>query len=341
MTSPGRPARPDDDLHLVLGWRQGLGPLLAERWRLQGRKVILVVPRRPAPSQPLPPNLRLAVLDRSSLAAALQDLPALLARAEPWRKASGRPLHVPSSCAVHLLDLQVEGAEDLLGSLGGLGARPGRLLFLSDAALLGRGSAGRFFVEGDPLEEELPPRVAALRDAETVARQSRARGRIVVGLRLASYLYGPGLPPLTMLGPDPRLPDRLRRGDPILWVAEALPVQPLHVEDLGEALDALLGLPAPGPLYHLAGPETCGWDELLARLHRASAAAGPPHLEVLGLEELALRKPELARAFTELAWLPLLDDGLVRREVHRAERRLADHAPAWLSWCLAQLGPEG
>lgn len=337
--APGRPALPDD-LRVVVGWRQGLGPLLAERWRQQGHKVILVLPRLPGPKHPLPEGLRVAVVERAALAAELREPSRLIARAEPWRKQAGRNLHVPAETGLHLLDLTVTGAEDVLATLAALGARPGRLLFLSDPRLLGRGDGRLRLTEEAPLLPEGPTQ-EALADAEAVARQSELRGRGVVALRVVPYLYGPGIEPLTPLGPDPRLADRLLHRDPILWVSGSTPVQPLHVEDLGATLDRLLRLPDVPSLLHLAGPETLSWEGLLHQLHRGSGATEPPSVEVLRPDELALRKPEAVRHFAELAHVPLLDDARCRQEVFTADRRLVEHAPAWLRWSLQQLGLDG
>lgn len=341
MTEPlayGRPALPDD-LFVVVGWRDGLGPLLAERWRRMDRRVVLVLPREPRKDAPIEPGLRIAVLDRLGLSRHLGDPGLLLDAARAWGR-PGRRLHVPSTTGLHVLDLRPGGADDILATLGALGRRPGRVVFLSDPRVLGR------VQDATPRSEEAPPdpqtpELSALVDAEAIARQSRERQRWAVALRVPPFLFGPGLQPLTPLGYDLRLPERLLRHDPILWASGLTPTQPLHVEDLALAIDALLQLEEPRPLYHLAGPDRLRWGAILDLLWTLSGVEDRPAVEVLRPEELALRKPDKLRAYSDVAWVPVLDDSLAREELLAERRRFREGATEWMRWCLERLSVLG
>ncbi len=334
----GRPAQ-DDDVFLIYGAPNGFAPLLAQRWHEMGLRVVLVLPRAPGPKEPLWPGLRWTVLPRLRLPEALAEPGRLLQRVEPAR--AHRGAHLASGTAVHLVDLRVEAAADVLGALGALGPRAGRVLFASQARVLGRppGAGAAPLGEDAPGRDESPLGLGLL-DAETVAAQARRGGRVAVALRAAPYVYGPGLQPETPLGPDPLLFERFLHRYPVLWSYEPPPLQPLHWLDLAEGLEWLLGAPDPAPLVHLAGPEVLGWDELLRQLHAATRSPEDVVLELVGGTELSLRRPEALRPFLEWAAQPLLDDSALRRAGFAAERRVAQHAPAWADWSLQQLAVE-
>jgi len=317
--------------------RAALATALAQRWLAQGRKVLLALAREPSVEAPPPPGLRWAVLDRSALLEGIADPAALLAAAERWRHRHPRPLNVPSSTGLHVVDLGLGGADDLLGVLSALGPRPGRLVAWSDPAVLGRAANHRPQDEDAPTAPEHPA-TEALAAAERLVRQVCAGGRPSVALRVTRYLYGPGLDPLTPLGPDRLLAERLLRRHPILWATGLTPTQPLHVDDLAHALEALLVLPTPEPLYHLAGPETVDWEGVLTTLHEASGSQEQPAVEWLTGPELALRRPHDARTYVDLARLPVLATARAQRDLGTPWRRLAEAAPGWLADCLQRQG---
>lgn len=335
-----RPAHADDLVVVVAGKQGGsatLATTLAQRWRALERKVLLVLCREPSVEAPPPPGLRWAVLERSALLERLADPAALLAEAERWRHRHPRPLNVPSSTGVHVVDLGLTGADDLLGVLSALGPRPGRLIVTSDPAVLGRATDAAPRTEECPVAPE-DPRAEALVAAEAVARQASAAGRAVVALRITPYVYGPGIDPHTPLGPDRLLVERLLRRHPILWASGLTPTQPLHVSDLAAALERLLQIPAPQPLYHLAGPQTLGWGELLRELHRASGSVERPVVETLTAPELAQRRPQDTRAYMSLAHLPVLDTSRADAALGAPRLHLREAAPEWLADLLQRLG---
>lgn len=128
----------------------------------------------------------------------------------------------------------------------------------SSAAVLGTGL---------DLDEDAPapaPATAYLSGKLALEERAAAVGAIVVR---PSYLYGPGHPPLTVRGREPRLHHRLRAGE-VLELPDdgALPLQPLFAADYAAAVAAILAEPHPAPRYHVAGPATTwrGWLTALA-----------------------------------------------------------------------------
>lgn len=135
---------------------------------------------------------------------------------------------------------------------------PVRHLVCSTAAVLG---------EGLNLDEEAPlsPHgTAYLSGKREVEQRAGDCGAII--LRPA-YLYGPGHHPLTVHGRDNLLATRIRDGETIDLPGDgALPLQPTYAEDYAAAVEAILNLPDPSPLYHIGGTPTTwkGWLKAVA-----------------------------------------------------------------------------
>lgn len=168
--------------------------------------------------------------------------------------------------------------------------KPVRHLVCSTAAVLG---------EGLNLDEE-----AALSSPGTpylsgkIEVEQRAKDCGATVLRPA-YLYGPGHHPLTVHGRDSRLAARIRDGE-IIDLPEngSLPLQPTYAEDYAAAVEAIINLPDPSPVYHIGGPPTTwkGW------LQAVAAASGYPlHTREVSFNDLK----EQSQLFREYFCYPL------------------------------------
>ncbi len=135
---------------------------------------------------------------------------------------------------------------------------PKRHLVCSTAAVLG---------EGLNLDEETAlssPGTPYLSGKIDLEKRAKDCGAII--LRPA-YLYGPGHHPLTVHGRDNRLAARIRDGETIDLPGDgSLPLQPTHAEDYAAAVEAILKLSDPMPIYHIGGPTTTwkGWLQAIA-----------------------------------------------------------------------------
>ncbi len=135
---------------------------------------------------------------------------------------------------------------------------PSRHMVCSTAAVLG---------EGLNLDEETTlstpgtPYLAGKIDLEQRAKEC---GAII--LRPA-YLYGPGHYPLTVHGRDNFLATRIRGAETIDLPGDgSLTLQPIYNEDYAAAVEAILELSDPMPIYHISGPTTTwkGWLKAIA-----------------------------------------------------------------------------
>ncbi len=128
----------------------------------------------------------------------------------------------------------------------------------STAAVLG---------EGLNLDEQTalaPPGTAYLSVKIELEQRARECGAIIMR---PAYLYGPGHHPLTVLGRDNNLADRIRSGETIDLPGDgSLPLQPTYAKDYAAAVEAVLNIPDPSPLYHIGGTPTTwkGWLQAIA-----------------------------------------------------------------------------
>jgi Nucleoside-diphosphate-sugar epimerases len=153
--------------------------------------------------------------------------------------------------------------------------RPVRHLVCSTAAVLG---------EGLNLDEDAPlspPGTAYLSGKRELEERAKECGAIV--LRPA-YLYGSGHHPLTVHGRDKGLAVRIRNGETIDLPGDgSLSLQPTYAEDYAAAIEAILDLTDPSPIYHIGGKPTTwkGWLQAVA-----SAAGADLHTKEVPFDVL-------------------------------------------------------
>jgi len=135
--------------------------------------------------------------------------------------------------------------------------------------------------------------------------------RRVTRLRLGA-LYGPGHPPLTPLGRDPRLIERLQSGEPVLVPADDIGrIQPWAAADHGRLVASVVEDPDPPELLDVAGDESLTWPEVLSAWASA-AEAGPPRLVRTAVDALRAAAPAPIRPFlAELHRPPAVDTTLL------------------------------
>ncbi len=306
-----RPLGPGDAV-LIVGGAGLIGRFVAHRAAAAGLRP-LVVARSPAAPGVLPPEAEHLQLDRRALPRAMRDWP-------------------PGPLGV--VEVLAEGPEEISPLLTATARCPGRFIAIGSASVLGRMPRGRRYSEG-----AVPaPHTEAMERKRTVERllaEVHRRGRTTLTLRCA-YPYGPGHGPMTPLGRDLRLFEKLDRHREIQWIERGAlsPIQPLWAGDLARAIVALLTrAERPGPLYNIAGPRVLSWwkyVEVLARGRwpQSNLVASP-------LSELLARNPDAWWLRDYLPHAPLLDDSLLRREVFACETRLDETVEGWAEWCAA------
>lgn len=168
--------------------------------------------------------------------------------------------------------------------------KPVRHLVCSTAAVLGEGLN---LDEEAALTSTCTPYVAGKIEVEQRAKEC---GTIVMR---PAYLYGPGHHPLTVHGRDSRLAARIRNGEIIdLPDDGSLPLQPTYAEDYAAAVEAIINLPNPSPVYHIGGPQTTwkGWLQAIA-----AASACTLHTREVSFDDLK----EQSQLFREYFCYPL------------------------------------
>jgi len=208
-----------------------------------------------------------------------------------------------------------------------------RYIFISSAIVYGPGGA-RPYAETDPTRPEGPAASAKL-EAETQARTWTKPGRTTICLRLG-WLYGPGHAPLTPLGRDPSLPDRLLGQEAIHLPADDPPnVQPWFAEDHGRLVNDLISVNNPPELLNAAAQESYSWAELIAAW--ADTVGGPPPRFVpCSDENLASRCAPALRPYLPLLLKPpRLDVSRMRQMIdpppHTALRNGFSQVLEWLT----------
>ena len=166
-----------------------------------------------------------------------------------------------------------------------------RVIVASSAIVYGADRRGLPYDEDAPLTPDDP--FAQTKAAADVAARTLPSATV---LRLG-MLYGPGQAPLTPLGREPRLRERLLAGEPLPVPADDPPrLQPLFAPDYGELIRRLLETEKSPPALNVTGDETFSWGALLSAW--ATAWGTPsPRLEPIGHEALAARAPPYLRRF--------------------------------------------
>ncbi|KHE93998.1 MAG: NAD-dependent epimerase/dehydratase family protein [Candidatus Scalindua rubra] len=152
---------------------------------------------------------------------------------------------------------------------------PVRHLVCSTAAVLG---AGFNLDEKSALSPHGTAYLSGKRELEERAEECEA-----IVLRPA-YLYGPGHHPLTVHGRDNGLAVRIRNGETIDLPGDgSLPLQPTYAEDYAAAVEAILDMPDPSPIYHIGGTPTTwkGWLQAVASASGAILLTREVPFEVL------------------------------------------------------------
>ena len=286
---------------------------------LAGRGLLPIAISRhdPAPGL-LPSSARHHRLDRT-------ELPSLLAPTEGSPLAlTGRTLGV-----VEILAEETSHVRELLEAIE---SHAGRTVAIGSAAALGPSPRGKMNAEEEPPRpnsDDMRTKVAI----EALLAEHHETGRASINLRCA-YPYGPGHGPMTPLGRDPELFEKLSRHESISWVESGglAPLQPLWVDDLAEAITELLLRPEkPETLYHIAGPEVLSWGAYLRALSRGSWPQRNLHRP--SVASLQAENPEAWWLRDHLPHSPLLDDTRLRRDVYACTTKLSQVADLWAADC--------
>jgi hypothetical protein len=150
--------------------------------------------------------------------------------------------------------------------LAGLGElRPGAFVYISTTGVYG--DAG-----GGDVSEQTPPaprtdRAKRRLDAENRVREWCSQGHVRWVLLRVPGIYGPGRLQL----------ERLRRGDPVVRVAEAGPGNRIHVDDLVAACGAALDRDVTG-VFNVGDGDHASGTECLLTLARLTGLPAPPQI---------------------------------------------------------------
>ena len=161
--------------------------------------------------------------------------------------------------------LRDERLERFLGRLTG---RPARIIYLSTTGVYGDQG-------GDTVDEDTPP----------APRTDRARRRVAAECALQDWggassnswcilripgIYGPGRLPL----------DRLRRGDPVIELAESTPANRIHVDDLVTACHAAgASERAHRRIFNVTDGNEESLTAYLLRVARIAGLPAPPQID--------------------------------------------------------------
>lgn len=157
--------------------------------------------------------------------------------------------------------------------LDALHGTPARIVYLSTTGVYGNR-------DGATVTERTPPMPTLPRSRRRLAAERRlgdwCRQRdVTLSILRVPAIYGPHRLPLT----------RLRRGEPVLTGAAAVPGYRIHVDDLITAIERTLAAAAPPPFALLRDDSSLSIGEYLKLVARLAGLAQPPSVDLRGARE--------------------------------------------------------